>query len=161
MEKSDIVKALSAQSIYELPLKVAYYAAPVPNDYSVAHGFDMQIKYCEVLISSMSHWKLVDSYVDGPCCLGSRQSRREFNRMVLDAIDNKYDMIITAEAIAFAEIPQDFARFARVLRDVGVGIFFPKLGTEYNTFSAPIEWLSSKLAEYTFWGDMDFDSDES
>ena len=161
MEKSDIVTALRTQSIYEIPLRVAYYASPIPNDNSAEHTVDKQIVYCEQLIQSVSNWTLVDSYVDGssrPCLC---QSRREFNRMLLDAVDDQFDLIITAEAIAFIRIPHSFPRFARVLRDVGVGVFFPKFGEEYNTFSAQIDWLSSKLAEYAFWGDMDFDSDES
>ena len=161
MNKYDIAEALRTRSIYEIPLRVAYYASPIPDDYSVEHGIDMQIKYCEVLIKSVSNWTLADGYVDGSRRHCLCQPRREFNRMVLDAIENQFDLIITAEAIAFAEIAHGFHRFARVLRDLGVGILFPKLGAEYNTFSAQIDWLSSKLAEYAFWGDMDFDSDES
>ena len=121
----------------------------------------MQIKYCEELIQGVLDWTLVDAYVDFNSFPQLSNPRREFNRMVLDAVDNRFDLIITAEALAFAEIPQDFARFARVLRNVGVGVFFPRYGTDYNTFSAPIECLSSKLEEHAFWGDMDFSSEES
>lgn len=73
------------QTIYDLPLKVTYYArVSTEKDYQL-NSFQNQIMYFENKIKSNSNWTFVNGYWDEGISGTSMDKRENFNRMVEDA----------------------------------------------------------------------------
>ncbi len=81
-----IRNALSmGQTIYDLPLKVTYYArVSTEKDYQL-NSFQNQIMYFENKIKSNNNWTFVNGYWDEGISGTSMSKRENFNKMIEDA----------------------------------------------------------------------------
>ena len=57
-------KALKTQTIYDLPLRVTYYARVSTEKIEQLNSLENQVSYYEDKIKSNSFWTFVDGYVD-------------------------------------------------------------------------------------------------
>ena len=115
---------LRTKSIYELPLRVTYYARVSSESDEQLNSLGNQIKYYEDLIRRNEAWTFVPGYIDEGLSGISTKRRENFNRMVDDAARDRFDLIITKEISRFARNTLDSIRYTRELLADGVGVFF-------------------------------------
>ena len=95
----DILKMRSmlsqGKSIYDLSLRVTYYARVSTELEQQLNSLDSQVMYYEKLIKSVPNWTFVNGYVDEGISGASVKKRDDFLRMVRDAKADCFDLILT------------------------------------------------------------------
>ena len=124
MDIHSVRMQLKTKSIYDIPLKVTYYARVSTESDEQLNSLGNQISYYENLIKKNSAWTFVPGYIDEGLSGISVKKRENFNRMIDDAADGKFDFIITKEISRFARNTLDSIQFTRQLLGFGVGVFF-------------------------------------
>lgn len=124
MDIHDVRRELRTKSIYEIPLRVTYYARVSSESDEQLNSLGNQIKYYEDFIRRNAAWEFVPGYIDEGLSGISTKRRENFNRMVDDASHDKFDLVITKEISRFARNTLDSIRYTRELLSDGVGVFF-------------------------------------
>ena len=137
MDIHDIRQQLRTKSIYDVPLRVTYYARVSSESDEQLNSLGNQIQYYEDLIRRNTAWTFVPGYIDEGLSGISTKHRENFNRMVEDAAEDKFDLIITKEISRFARNTLDSIQFTRQLLGYGVGVFFQN--DNINTFDEDSE----------------------
>jgi site-specific DNA recombinase len=124
----DILKLRSmlsqGKSIYDLPLRVTYYARVSTELEQQLNSLDSQVMYYENLIKSVTNWTFVKGYVDEGISGASVKKRDDFLRMIRDAKMGCFDFILTKEVSRFARDTLDSIQYTRELLLYGIGVFF-------------------------------------
>ncbi|MGI6192261.1 MAG: recombinase family protein [Christensenellales bacterium] len=124
----DIIKlrnALSAgSSIFDLPLKVAYYARVSTDKDEQRGSLGNQIEYYERMIRENPNWTFANGYVDEGISGTGVLARRSFLRMIEDAKSGVFDLLITKEISRFSRNTLDSIRYTQELLRHGVGVYF-------------------------------------
>ena len=115
---------LKTKSIYDIPLRVTYYARVSSESDEQLNSLGNQISYYEDLIKRNGNWTFVPGYIDEGLSGISTKKRENFNRMVDDASQDRFDLVITKEISRFARNTLDSIQFTRQLLTHGVGVFF-------------------------------------
>lgn len=71
-------------SIYELPLKVTYYARVSTDKYEQLNSLENQVTYYENYIKENCKWTFVEGYIDEGISGTSTNKRDSFKRMIRD-----------------------------------------------------------------------------
>ncbi|MBR5222900.1 MAG: recombinase family protein [Clostridia bacterium] len=124
MDIYEMRKALKTQTIYDLPLRVTYYARVSTEKIEQLNSLENQVSYYEDKIKSNSFWTFVDGYVDEGITGITTKKRENFNRMIDDAKDGKFDLILTKEISRFARNTVDSIEYTRALLSYGVPVYF-------------------------------------
>ena len=124
MDIHDVRMLLKNQSIYNIPLRVTYYARVSSESDEQLNSLGNQISYYENLIKKNLCWTFVPGYIDEGLSGISTRKRENFNRMIEDAAEKKFDLVITKEISRFARNTLDSIQFTRKLLGYGVGVFF-------------------------------------
>ena len=124
MDIHTIRMELRTKSIYDLPLRVTYYARVSSESDEQLNSLGNQIAYYEDLIRRNQAWTFVPGYIDEGLSGISTKKRENFNRMVEDAEEYRFDLIITKEISRFARNTLDSIQYTRQLLSYGVGVFF-------------------------------------
>jgi DNA invertase Pin-like site-specific DNA recombinase len=124
----------TANSIYEMPLRVAYYARVSSEKDEQLHSLDNQIDYYEGLIRRTTCWTFGGSYVDEGITGTSALRREAFLQMIRDGEAGKFDLVITKEISRFARNTLDSIAYTRQLFAAGVGVYFEN--DNINTLSS-------------------------
>ena len=124
MDILNIRALLRAKSIYDIPLRVTYYARVSSESDEQLNSLDNQIAYYEDLIRRNRAWTYVPGYVDEGLSGISTKKRKHFNEMIADAKEDAFDLIITKEISRFARNTLDSLQYTRELLGWGVGVFF-------------------------------------
>ena len=124
MDIHSVRQELRTKSIYEIPLRVTYYARVSSESDEQLNSLGNQIKYYEDLIRRNAAWTFVPGYIDEGLSGISTKRRENFNRMIDDAARDKFDLVITKEISRFARNTLDSIRYTRELLADGVGVFF-------------------------------------
>ena len=117
-------RLLRTKSIYDIPMRVTYYARVSSESDEQLNSLGNQISYYEDLIKRNPNWTFVPGYIDEGLSGISTRKRENFNRMVEDAAEDKFDLVITKEISRFARNTLDSIQFTRQLLNHGVGVFF-------------------------------------
>lgn len=134
----DIRNALnSGVSIYDLPLKVTYYARVSTDKYEQLNSLENQVTYYENYIKENSKWTFVEGYIDEGISGTSTNKRDSFKRMIRDGKNGKFNLILTKEISRFARDTLDSISYTRKLLEYGVGVFFQN--DHINTFGSDSE----------------------
>lgn len=112
------------RSIYELPLRVTFYARVSTGKDEQAHSLKNQIGYYVGFIGKNTGWTYVDGYVDEALSGTSVAKRESFLRMIEDAKLGKFDFIITKEISRFSRNTLDSIKYTQELLAAGVGVLF-------------------------------------
>lgn len=112
------------KSIYDIPLKVTYYARVSTDKYEQLNSLENQIDYFEDMIKQNKNWTYVEGYIDEGISGTSTDKRDSFNKMIGDAKFKKFDLILTKEVSRFARDTLDSLVNTRELLKNGVGVFF-------------------------------------
>ena len=137
MDLHTIREQLRTRSIYDLPLNVTYYARVSSESDEQLNSLGNQIAYYENLIKKNPAWTFVPGYIDEGLSGISTKKRENFNRMIADASEGKFDLVITKEISRFARNTLDSIKFTRELLSHGVGVYFQN--DNINTFDEDSE----------------------
>ena len=137
MDIHDIRQQLRTKSLYDIPLRVTYYARVSSESDEQLNSLGNQIQYYEDFIRRNAAWTFVPGYIDEGLSGISTKRRENFNRMIDDAAEDTFDLIITKEISRFARNTLDSIQFTRQLLGCGVGVFFQN--DNINTFDEDSE----------------------
>ena len=124
MDIYNIRMLLKTQSIYNISMRVTYYARVSSESDEQLNSLGNQISYYENMIKSNPCWTFVPGYIDEGLSGISTKKRENFNRMIEDAQAGLFDLVITKELSRFARNTLDSIQFTRQLLSCGVGVFF-------------------------------------
>ncbi len=124
MDIHAIRQQLRTKSIYDIPMRVTFYARVSSESDEQLNSLGNQITYYQDLIQRNRSWTFVPGYIDEGLSGISTKKRENFNRMVEDAALDKFDLVITKEISRFARNTLDSIQFTRQLLSYGVGVFF-------------------------------------
>ena len=124
MDIHSIRQELKRRSIYDIALRVTYYARVSSESDEQLNSLGNQISYYEDFIKRNAHWEFVPGYIDEGLSAATTKKRENFNRMVEDAAAGKFDLVITKEISRFARNTLDSIQYTRQLLSHGVGVFF-------------------------------------
>jgi len=119
-----IREQMKFKSIYEIPIRVTFYARVSSEKDEQLNSLDNQITYYTDLIKKNPQWDYVPGYIDEGISGISTQKRENFNQMIEDAKSDMFDFVITKEISRFARNTLDSIQFTRELLKNGVGVFF-------------------------------------
>ena len=124
MDIHSVRQMLKTKSIYDIPLRVTYYARVSSESDEQLNSLGNQISYYDELIKKNRNWTFVPGYIDEGLSGISTKKRENFNRMIEDAAEDKFDLVITKEISRFARNTLDSIQYTRQLLNHGVGVFF-------------------------------------
>ena len=137
MDIHSVRQQLRTKSIYDIPLRVTYYARVSSESDEQLNSLGNQIGYYEDFIRKNAAWTFVPGYIDEGLSGISTKRRENFNRMIDNAEEDRFDLIITKEISRFARNTLDSIQFTRQLLSAGVGVFFQN--DNINTFDEDSE----------------------
>ena len=124
MNIQQIREQMKLKSIYDIPLRVTFYARVSSEKDEQLNSLDNQISYYTDLINNNTNWTYVNGYIDEGLSGISTKKRENFNRMIDDSRRDNFDLIITKEISRFARNTLDSLRYTRELLHNNVGVFF-------------------------------------
>ncbi len=124
MDIHEVRSLLKNKAIYDIPLRVTYYARVSSESDEQLNSLGNQISYYDELIKRNHNWTFVPGYIDEGLSGISTKKRENFNRMIEDATEDKFDLVITKEISRFARNTLDSIQYTRQLLGSGVGVFF-------------------------------------
>lgn len=83
-----------------------------------------QMQWYDDQLKCHSNWELVDKYIDEGITGTQAKKRPSFLRMIEDAKSGSFDLIVTREVCRFARNTVDTLVTTRMLKDVGVEVYF-------------------------------------
>ena len=111
-------------SFKDLPLRVAFYARVSTDFLEQLNSLENQKKYFTEYIGDMPNWEFSGGYIDEGISGVTTKKREKFNEMIEDALDGKFDMIVTKEVSRFARNTLDSIQYTRQLLSNGVAVYF-------------------------------------
>lgn len=125
MDLYEIKQAFGAgKTIYDLPLRVTFYARVSTDKDEQLHSLSAQVQYYTDFIRKCPNWTYVAGYVDEGISGTSASKREHFLRMIGDAEAGRFDFIVTKEISRFSRNTLDSIRYTQQLLRCGVGVFF-------------------------------------
>ena len=108
------------KSIYDLPLRVTYYARVSTDKDEQLNSLENQVQYYTEFIQSKPNWTYCAGYIDEGISGTSTKKRDSFNRMIADAKAGRFDFIITKEISRFSRSTLDSDSEFRLVVMAGV-----------------------------------------
>ena len=106
--------------------RVAAYARVSTDSEEQLTSYEAQVDYYTRYIQDRPDWAFVGIYTDEGISATNTKRREGFNRMVQDALDGKFDLIVTKSVSRFARNTVDSLTTVRKLKDAGVEVYFEK-----------------------------------
>lgn len=104
--------------------KVAIYVRVSTEHEAQISALENQVQYYDDILSRHADWTLVDRYIDEGITGTSIHKRESFMRMLNDAKEKKFDLIVTREVSRFARNTVDTLQQTRTLKTYGVEVWF-------------------------------------
>ena len=114
----------SGKTIFDLPLRVTFYARVSTDKDEQINSLENQIQYYTELIQSKPNWTYIEGYIDEGISGTSTKKRDSFNRMIRDAKAGRFDFIITKEISRFSRSTLDSIKYTQELLEHDVGVLF-------------------------------------
>lgn len=105
-------------------LRVTDYSRVSTNHEEQKSSLNNQINYFNKYIKDNPNWEYVEGYIDEGISGTTSYKRNNFMRMIQDAKDNKFDLIITKEISRFSRNTLDSIKYTRELLNYGVAVLF-------------------------------------
>ncbi len=108
-------------------------------------SLENQKKHFEYLANNNSDWQLIDVYYDDGISGGSTKNRAGFNKMIDDACNGKFDLIIVKNLSRFARNTIDTLKYVKILLENDVAVHFEEehIETERMLNSMLLTFLSA------------------
>ncbi len=136
------------KTIYDMPLRVVYYARVSTDKDDQLNSLENQQNYFEEMIMENKNWLFGGGYIDEGISGTAVKNREEFLKMIEDASLGKIDMIVTKEISRFSRNTVDSIKYTEYLLKQGVIVYF--LSDNLNTISEDSEFrltIMSSLAQ--------------
>lgn len=104
--------------------KVAIYARVSTEHEAQINALENQIQYYNNILAQHPEWELVGRYVDEGITGTSVKKRKNFLRMMEDAKNGMFSLILTREGSRFARNTVDTLQETRKLKSYGVEVYF-------------------------------------
>lgn len=124
MDVHSVRQQLRTKNIYDIPLRVTFYARVSSERDEQLNSLDNQISYYRNFIKENANWEFVEGYIDEGLSGISTKKRENFQNMINDAKAGLFDLIITKEITRFARNTLDSIQYTRDLLSYGVCVFF-------------------------------------
>ncbi len=105
-------------------IMVASYCRVSTDKEDQANSFEAQQRYFKEYIDRQPDWELYAVYADEGITGTSTKKRAQFNQMMGDARQGKFQLIITKEVSRFSRNILDTISYTRELKSLGVGVLF-------------------------------------
>lgn len=104
--------------------RVVIYARVSTEHEAQISALENQVQYYDEILKRHPDWVLVDRYIDEGITGTSINKREDFLRMMKDAKNKKFDLIVTREVSRFARNIVDTLQQTRLLKTYGVEVWF-------------------------------------
>lgn len=115
---------LSGKSIFDLPLRVVYYARVSTEKEEQINSLENQVSFFENYISKNINWTFVCGYVDEGISGTTSLKREKFMQMIEDSKKNEFDLIVAKEVSRFSRDTIDSLLYTRKLLEYNVCVYF-------------------------------------
>lgn len=112
------------ESLYDLPLRVTFYARVSTDKDVQLNSLDNQVMYFRNLITENKNWIYVDGYIDEGISGTSVNKREDFLRMIEDSKKGMFDLVLTKEISRFSRSTLDSIKYTQELLENNVGVLF-------------------------------------
>ena len=138
------IRTIEAAVLEEKKLKVCAYVRVSTDQIDQQNSLSAQVEHYTNHIKNNPAWEFSGIYIDEGISGKGKATRPEFLRMVNDAENKKFDLIITKSISRFARNTADCLETVRKLKLLGINIFFEK--GAINTLNAESELMLSILS---------------
>ena len=115
---------IKGKSIFDLPLRAAFYARVSTEKYEQINSLQNQVDYYKEFITKNQNWSFTKGYIDEGISGTSIKNRDSFISMINDAQKGLFDFIITKEISRFSRNTIDSIKYTQDLLRYGVGVLF-------------------------------------
>ena len=112
------------KTIFELPLKVAYYARVSTEKEEQINSLENQVAFFEDYIRKNSNWTFIKGYIDEGISGTMSLKRENFMKMIEDGKNKKFDLIVAKEVSRFSRDTIDSLLYTRKLLEYDVCVYF-------------------------------------
>ncbi|OAA83574.1 recombinase family protein [Clostridium ljungdahlii] len=126
--------------------KVAIYGRVSSEHESQLSAFANQIKWYDAQAERHPEWEIVEKYFDKGITGTQARKRPSFLKMINDADQGKFDLIVTREVSRFARNTLDALKYTRQLKEHGIEVRF--LIDDISTFDCDGETRLTNMAAY-------------
>lgn len=127
----------------DIHLRVTFYARVSTDKIEQLSSLDNQVSYFKNYILDNLNWEYVPGYIDEGISGSSVRGRKEFMRMIADAKEDKFDLILTKEVSRFSRSLSDSIKYTQDLMNYNVGVLFQTNGI--NTYDANSEFILNMM----------------
>jgi len=106
--------------------RVAGYARVSTDSEEQLNSYEAQVDYYTQLINGRTDWEFTTVYTDEGITAVNTKRRDGFNQMVADALEGKFDLLVTKSVSRFARNTVDSLTTVRKLKEVGCEVWFEK-----------------------------------
>lgn len=108
----------------QTPLRVAAYARVSTDKEDQMHSLESQKSYFTQCINAKQDMQLTKIYYDEGISGTQIRNRVGFQQMIKDALQGRFNLILTKEVSRFARNTVDTLAYTRKLKEAGVGVIF-------------------------------------
>lgn len=137
---------LQEQKALKRQLRVAAYCRVSTEEEEQQSSYEAQCTYYTDKIMSNPEWSMVRIFADEGLSGTSTEHRKDFKAMIKYCKQQKIDLILTKSISRFARNTLDTINYTRMLRAMGIGIYFEK--ENINTLDMDSEMLITLLGAF-------------
>ena len=139
-------KPIAEQEAMKRRLQVAAYCRVSTEEEEQQSSYEAQCSYYTDKIMTNPEWTMAGIFADEGITGTSTKKRDDFNRMIRKCKKKKIDLILTKSISRFARNTLDTIKYTRMLRAMGIGIYFEK--ENINTLDMDSEMLITMLGAF-------------
>ena len=139
-------KPIAEQEAMKRKLQVAAYCRVSTEEEEQQSSNEAQCSYYTDKIMTNSEWTMAGIFADEGITGTSTKKRDDFNRMIRKCKKGKINLILTKSISRFARNTLDTIKYTRMLRAMGIGIYFEK--ENINTLDMDSEMLITMLGAF-------------
>ena len=137
---------IAEQEAMKRRLQVAAYCRVSTEEEEQQSSYEAQCSYYTDKIMTNPEWTMAGIFADEGITGTSTKKRDDFNRMIRKCKKKKIDLILTKSISRFARNTLDTIKYTRMLRAMGIGIYFEK--ENINTLDMDSEMLITMLGAF-------------
>lgn len=115
---------LSGKTIFDLPLRVVYYARVSTEKEEQINSLENQVSFFENYIRKNVNWTFIRGYVDEGISGTTSLKREQFMQMIEDSKKDEFDLIVAKEVSRFSRDTIDSLYYTRKLLEYDVCVYF-------------------------------------
>ena len=124
--------------------RVVIYARVSTEHEAQISALSNQLEWYQQYLDHHPEWNLIDRYIDEGITGTSAEKRPGFTQMIADAKAHKFDLIITREVSRFARNTEETLHFTKMLRRIGVEVFFINDNTKVRSQFSAMPWSNTQ-----------------